>query len=224
MKPATVDPQLLESQLNAWKASANSLTVLEFGDKAEIYAQGTRLEDQYWLLNGLVKLAHVDENGNQVTTAILRRGDVFGNLLTSAMAEHTAAAIGDVRVFRIGQPDIDRLIRADSDFAAALLAQIAQARQRAEGRLIEILTKTVDQRLIAVLKDLAAAFGTRCSHGYALEIRLTQQDLADLVCATRPVVTKVMNELRRGGFLDYTRDLICLNDSALEQAQATSRC
>jgi CRP-like cAMP-binding protein len=56
-----------------------------------------------------------------------------------------------------------------------------------------------------------------------LEIRLTQQDLADLVFATRPVVTKVMNELRRGGFLDYTRNLICLNDSALEQALATSR-
>jgi CRP/FNR family cyclic AMP-dependent transcriptional regulator len=223
MKPAAINREALEHRLSAWKALASSLTVLEFRDKAEIYAQGMRLEDQYWLMKGLVKLTHIDEEGSQVTAAILRGGDVFGNVLESATAGHTATAIGDVRVFRIRPPDIDRLIRSDPDFAARLVAKIAEARQRAEARLIEILTKTVDLRLITALKDLAAAFGTRCSHGYALEIRLTQQDLADLVCASRPVVTKAMNELRRGGFLDYTRDLICLDDSALEQAPARNR-
>lgn len=58
-------------------------------------------------------------------------------------------------------------------------------------------------------------FGAPCPHGFSLEISLTQQDIADLVRASRPVVTKMMNALRRRGALDYARDLICVNDVAL---------
>ena len=63
-----------------------------------------------------------------------------------------------------------------------------------------------------MLTELAKMFGIRCTHGHALEIHLTQQDLADLVGASRPVVSTIMNELRNRGKLDYTRDLICVKD------------
>ncbi|HEY8213588.1 MAG TPA: helix-turn-helix domain-containing protein [Methylocystis sp.] len=44
---------------------------------------------------------------------------------------------------------------------------------------------------------------------------MTQQDIADLVHASRPVVARIMNGLRRRGALDYRRDLICVNEVAL---------
>ena len=76
--------------------------------------------------------------------------------------------------------------------------------------------------MLGTLKELSEVFGVRCLHGYALEIRLTQQDLADLVGASRSVVSTVMNELRRRGMLDYTRDLICINDVALSDLRTAS--
>jgi CRP-like cAMP-binding protein len=84
--------------------------------------------------------------------------------------------------------------------------------------LITLLTKRVETRLVETLHELALMFGAPCPHGYSLEIPLTQQDIADLVYASRPAVTKAMNALRRRGVLDYRRDLICVNHSALQSA------
>ena len=52
-------------------------------------------------------------------------------------------------------------------------------------------------------------------HGYTLEIHLTQQEMADLVGASRSVVSTILNDFRNRGMLDYTRDQICINDAAL---------
>jgi hypothetical protein len=74
---------------------------------------------------------------------------------------------------------------------------------------------SVDRRVIESLVELAGSFGARCPHGFSLEIRLTQQDIADLVGASRPVVSSILSGLRKRGLLNYTRDMICVNDSAL---------
>jgi CRP/FNR family transcriptional regulator, cyclic AMP receptor protein len=77
------------------------------------------------------------------------------------------------------------------------------------------MTQSVDRRVIETLVELAVNFGARCPHGFSLEIRLTQQDIADLVGASRPVVSTILGGLRKRGLLDYTRDMICVNDIAL---------
>ena len=92
---------------------------------------------------------------------------------------------------------------------------MSNRQQQIERKLRTILTQPVDQRVIATLLDLAQLFGTRCKHGYSLEIFLTQQELADLVGASRSVVSTIMNEFRNRGLLDYTREQICINDAAL---------
>lgn len=53
------------------------------------------------------------------------------------------------------------------------------------------LTPSVEDRLVTTLLDLAQLFGARCTHGYSREIFLTQQELADLVGASRSVVSTV---------------------------------
>lgn len=73
-----------------------------------------------------------------------------------------------------------------------------------------------------MLFELTQLFGTRCLHGYALEIFLTQQELADLVGASRSVVSTIMNNFRDQGVLNYTREQICINDPALISIELSS--
>lgn len=70
-------------------------------------------------------------------------------------------------------------------------------------------------RVIVTLLELVEMFGIGCTHGYALEIHLTQQEVADLVGASRSVVSTILNDFRNRGMLGYTRDQICINDAAL---------
>lgn len=209
---------LSENEIARWRTIAPSLVTLDFHDRAVVYGQGDRLASLFWLLKGIVKLSHITEGGIQLTTDVLGPGGVFGSTLAANASEHTATSLGEIRVAKITHDDLSGLVGDSPAFAAFLCAELEAWQKRTERKLITILAKKVETRLVETLRELALVFGTPCPHGYALEIPLTQQDIADLVYASRPAVTKAMNALRRRGVLDYRRELICVNHIALESA------
>ena len=209
---------LSENEITRWRTIAPSLVTLDLHDRAVVYGQGERLASLYWLLKGIVKLTYVTERGIQLTTDVMGSGGVFGSTLAAHISEHTATSLGEIHIAKITHEDLNSLVSESPKFAAFLCAELEAWQKRTERKLITVLTKKVETRLVETLRELALVFGTPCPHGYALEIPLTQQDIADLVYASRPAVTKAMNALRRRGALDYRRELICVNHTALELA------
>ena len=59
------------------------------------------------------------------------------------------------------------------------------------------MTQSVEWRVIETLVELAGTFGAQCPHGFSLEIRLTHQDIADFVGASRQVVSSILSDLRK---------------------------
>ncbi|MBI1981425.1 MAG: Crp/Fnr family transcriptional regulator [Methylocystis sp.] len=206
---------LLEKNIAEWRLCAPLLREAGFHDGETLYRQGEEPGCLYCLTRGVVRLSHVAESGAQITLAIAQAGDLFGRVSPQRASAHSASAIGDARVLMFAPSEVERLVAKSPSFSSFLSSGLEASRERAERRLIDRQTKTVAVRLIETLDELARAFGAPCPHGYSLEIRLTQQDIADLVHASRPVVTRIMNGLRRRGALDYRRDLICVNHVAL---------
>lgn len=213
---------LSESEIARLTAVAPSLVTLRYCDKSVIYKQGDRLTGLFWLLEGIVKLSHITEEGTQLTLDVMGRGGVFGSTLADHVSDHAATSIGDVHVAKITHQELKSLVDDRPEFAAFLCAELESWQKRTERKLITLLTKKVETRLIETLHELALLFGAPCPHGYSLEIPLTQQDIADLIYASRPAVTKAMNALRRQGVLDYRRDLICVNHAALDAVSGSS--
>lgn len=206
---------LSEENIAEWRLCAPSLREADFSDGEALYRQGEAPGFLYCLMRGVVRLSHVAESGAQITLAIASAGDLFGRVSPGGASAHAASAIGEARVLMFAPSDVALLVAKSPSFSNFLSAGLEASRERAERRLIDRQTKTVSVRLIETLGELALAFGAPCPHGYSLEIRLTQQDIADLIHASRPVVTRIMNDLRRRGALDYRRDLICVNHVAL---------
>ena len=209
---------LSENEITRWRMIVPSLVTLDFHDRAVVYEQGDRLASLFWLLKGIVKLSHITEGGIQLTTDVMGPGSVFGSTLAAHISEHTATSLGGIHVAKVTSEALSGLVCESPEFAAFLCAELEAWQKRTERKLITLLTKKVETRLVETLRELALVFGTPCPHGYALEIPLTQQDIADLVYASRPAVTKAMNALRRQGVLDYRREMICVNHTALEFA------
>ena len=206
---------LSEENIAEWRLCAPSLREAELTDGETLYRQGEEPGFLYCLMRGVVRLSHVAESGAQITLAIAGAGELFGRVSPGRASAHAASAIGETCVLMFDPSDVARLLAKSPSFSSFLSAGLEASRERAERRLIDRQTKSVAARLIETLGELALAFGAPCPHGYSLEIRLTQQDIADLVHASRPVVTRIMNDLRRRGALDYRRDLICVNHVAL---------
>ena len=153
-----------------------------------------------------------------MTLTLLKQGDIMGRLQDDAVPfpamEESAQALDKVVCYRIGHDDFRRLISSHMDLAWPVFESIHARQRRIEHKLRMILTRPVEERVVATLLELARLFGARCTHGYSLEIFLTQQELADLVGASRSVVSTIMNNFRSRGILEYTREQICINDAA----------
>jgi CRP/FNR family cyclic AMP-dependent transcriptional regulator len=212
-------PRLLsvftEDTMKKWRENCPSLQEINLLDKDFLYRQGDLCSHVFWINTGIIKLSHITEQGNELIVALLQSGDIIGSLPTdgsSPLMEETAQAVGEATLFRLEHHDFKGLISHQSDLSWQVFETQCIRRQQAERKLLNILAQPVENRIIAMLKELAEMFGIRCTHGYALEIHLTQQELADLVGASRPAVSTIMNDLRSRGILDYTRELICVND------------
>jgi CRP-like cAMP-binding protein len=66
----------------------------------------------------------------------------------------------------------------------------------------------------ATLRDLICFEGQRCNHGHTIDVRLTHQDLAELVGVARPVVSAELVQLRSENLISYTRSYFCVDDLA----------
>ena len=83
-----------------------------------------------------------------------------------------------------------------------------------ERRLLWQFTTPIRARVAATLRDLICFEGQRCRHGHTIDVRLTHQDLAELVGAARPVVSAELVRMRREGLIEYTRCYFCVDDFA----------
>ena len=195
-----------------------SIQLTNLNDRSFLYRQGDKCSSLFLIKGGIVKLSHLTAQGNELTFALLRKGDITGCLdIVNAdhVMEENAQALGKIDFYRIECNDFKKLITLRTDLSWSVLTSIYARKQQIERKLIATHTQPVRQRVIKMLFELAQLFGARCLHGYALEIFLTQQELADLVGASRSVVSTIMNNFRDQGILNYTREQICINDSAL---------
>ena len=179
--------------------------------RGTIYRQGEPGRTVFCVLDGQVTIARVSYDGATLTTAALGPGDFFGPSLSGATeAEDTARAKGVVSVWRAPINELRRLLLNHPVVAWEFVSILARRQRQMERRLESFAFKRTEARLAEAFRELSGGFATRCDHGFGLHLRLTQQELADLVGASRPVVSTILNRLRDKGVLGYNREYVCV--------------
>lgn len=201
-----VAPQALVRHCPSAKVSA-------IRHKSTIYSQGSRSNHLYFVISGLVKLARTSRDGRELTTALMATGDFFGPDLGTprpADAQDTATAKGSVSLWQVPIQEFRDLVLHQPNLGLRILEALAQRQRQMERRLECFAFKRTEARLAQTLRELSKGFEPRCEHGFGTHIRISQQELADLVGATRPVVSTILNRLRRKGVLGYSREYVCV--------------
>jgi len=188
-----------------------SAKVVAVRHRGTIYRQGEPARAIHCVLEGQVTIARANAEGETLTTALLGAGDFFGPALSGATeTEDVAKAKGAVSIWRAPLQEFRRLLMnqpvASWEFAAAL----SRRQRRMERRLESLAFKRVEVRLAETFRELSGGFANRCEHGFGQHLRLSQQELADLVGASRPVVSTLLNRLRDQGVLGYSREYVCV--------------
>ena len=184
-----------------------------FEARQTVYGQGTSCADVFIVVSGQVKLARVDGEGNEFTTGLFSAGDPFGPGLAGTdarEAQETAVTNGPVSLWQVPVAAFHTLLLEHPALCLGIMELLARRQRQTERRLVGLAFKRTEARLAETLRELSGGFDLRCEHGFGQHLRITQQELADLVGASRPVVSTILNRLRKAGVLGYSREYLCV--------------
>lgn len=183
-----------------------------FGPKDIIFTPGDPDDQLYFVLSGTVRLYKIYGDYKEATTALLKDGGVFGELGLDEASRQTvfAEALTGVRVAVVRKSTLAELIKRRPEFAMQLLFSFSDRLGQC-GEVIDcLLDRGVAARLGTLLVNLGDRFGKANGSGTVIDVRLTHQDLANMISSTREAVSKEMSELQRNGVIEIRNRRIIL--------------
>ncbi|HSK98896.1 MAG TPA: Crp/Fnr family transcriptional regulator [Rubrobacteraceae bacterium] len=175
-----------------------------FGPKDIIFTPGDPDDQLYFVLSGTVRLYKIYGDYKEATTALLKDGGVFGELSLEKGLRQTlfAHALTDVRVAVVRKRVLVEVVMRDPEFAIKLFFSLSERLKQSEEVIGSLLEREVSARLTTLLQNLGDRFGEMDGSGTVLDVRLTHQDLANMIVSTREAVSKVMSEFQRDGLIE----------------------
>jgi CRP/FNR family transcriptional regulator, global nitrogen regulator len=181
-----------------------------FEPKDTIFTPGDPDDQLYFLLSGAVRLYKIYGDYKEATTALLKDSGVFGklNLVEGRWQDVFAEAVTEARVASIQKAALERVIRSDPAFALRLFSSLSERLRQSDEVIESLLHREVSTRLATLLLNLGERFG----EDDFIDVRLTHQDLANMIASTREAVSKVMSELQRDGVIETRNRRIAILD------------
>ena len=191
-----------------------------FGAKDLIFAPGDPDGHLYFLLSGTVRLYKIYGQYKEATVALLKDGGVFGELSLEERSrqEVFAEALTDARVAVVRKALLAEAIKRSPWFATKLLCSFSERLRQSEEVIESLLDREVSARLATLLLHLAERFGESSGSGTILKVRLTHQDLANMIVSTREAVSKVMSEFQRDGLIEVRNRRIAISPRLAEMS------
>jgi CRP/FNR family transcriptional regulator, cyclic AMP receptor protein len=186
-----------------------------FPHNSVIYRPGETSDRVYLLKGGRVRLMRIGKTGARSVVSILRTGDLFGELFRpeGTTLEEMAVAAGEAEVWSIEGRDFRAQLEARPTLSIDVIRAYSDRVRGLRKRVLGLTFKEVPARLADSLLTLAEAHGERCPHGGETDLRgITQQDLADLVGASRSFVSTLINEMKRDNVLGNVGRILCIRD------------
>jgi CRP-like cAMP-binding protein len=134
---------------------------------------------------------------------ILGPGDMFGelSLFDSGPRTATATAVTDSKLLTLGQDKVIPWVREHPEVSLQLLARLASRLRRTNEVVGDLVFSDVPGRVAKALIDLGVKFGEKRPEGLFVNHDLTQEELAQLVGASRETVNKALADFAQRGWL-----------------------
>jgi CRP/FNR family cyclic AMP-dependent transcriptional regulator len=164
-----------------------------------IINEGDHTDSLYVILSGKVKIFLTDDQQKEVIVAIQREGDYFGELalLDEAPRSASVMTMEPCSLLIVSRGAFERHLASDPKLAISLMRGLA-ARLRATTENVKSLA------LLDVYGRIARTllqFAKEQDGHHVIDDRLTHQDLANMVGASREMVSRIMKDLARGGYI-----------------------
>ena len=179
-----------------------------------VFDEGDQGDKLYAVVEGKIKLARTAPDGRENLQAVLGPGEMFGELSLFDPKPRTAGAVAvtDSVLASLAHDALRPWITGRPDVAVQLLQALAQRLRRTNDVLADLVFSDVPARVAKALLGLAERFGQPTSEGIHVVHDLTQEELAQLVGASRETVNKALADFSSRGWLRIESRAVVIRD------------
>jgi len=191
--------------------------VRSYSGREVVVNQGEPARALFAIVRGRLKVTSSGPDGRDTVLGIMAEGEVFGEvaLLDGGLRSATCTAIEPCELLVIDRAQFMDLLESSPAIAVKLLDVLAQRLRRLSQRSEDAAFLDVPSRLARSLLDLASRFGESVpapSAEIRISLKLSQQELGDLVGATRESVNKHLSEWTRQGMVRLQGGRMIISD------------
>jgi CRP-like cAMP-binding protein len=170
-----------------------------------IVEQGKKSNFLAILLTGRARVLTSDERGREVILATLHPGDYLGEMSLIDNQPHSATVRADIQtdVLLLGRSEFARCLPENNSMAYAVMRGLVQRLRQADRKIESLALMDVYGRVARVLTEAAAevAPGT-----WVIPGKVSRQDVAKMIGASREMVSRVLKDLEERGFIETLPD------------------
>ncbi len=198
----------------AAEALKRSMAEVNLGRGQVLFREGDSGDKLYVVADGKVKLGRTSPDGRENLLAILGPGEMFGelSLFDPGPRTATATAVTDVQIYALGHTDLTTWVSGRPEVALSLLKQISSRLRRTNEVIGDLVFSDVPGRVAKALLDLSSRFGVESEEGVHVGHDLTQEELAQLVGASRETVNKALADFAGRGWIRLEARAVVLLD------------
>src|SRR6185295_13208148 len=183
--------------------SFNSLTRRTKRRRGEwVFVHGDPADSIYLVQKGRMKITALSEDGHEVVHEIVGPGEIFGHTSSILGIPRTtsAQAIEASQLYEIRQKDFESLLIVYPELSLQLLKSVGLKLKKAEEQLLNVICHDISTRVRGALIDLMASEPEK-QPDQPVRIKITQQDLANLIGASRQKTWEALKELEDSSVL-----------------------
>ena len=191
--------------------------VRRYAAREMVVRQGDDSGDLFAVLSGRLKVTWNDAEGGEVLLSILESGDVFGEiaLLDDRPRSATVTAMESCELLMVDRAGFRTLLATVPTLALNLLLVMSRRLRDLSDRTQNMSVLNVECRLAKVILQLAERFGKEERRGeILLTLKLSQQELANMVGATREFVNRCLRGWQDQGIIELSKGRVVIRDVA----------
>ena len=191
------------TEAQAWSIS-QSIVKRRYKRSENIVEQGSKSNALFILLSGRARVVSVDAKGREVILAVLHPGDYIGEMSLIDGEAHSATVQAEVQtdVMMLGRVAFLQCLPENTSMSFAIMRGLALRLRRADRKIESLALMDVYGRVARALMELTDVMQDE----HVIRNKLSRQDLAKMVGASREMVSRVMKDFEQQGFVIERED------------------
>jgi CRP-like cAMP-binding protein len=194
---------------------AERVEMREVRRREVIYLPGDPGKSLFFVNGGRIKVSKVTRDGKALTLSYCGPSEVFGEtcLIDGGPRSEMAEAVENAMLTEIERADFERLLGNHASLGAAMTKLMVTRRRDLENKVEGLVFRDVTSKLAELLVRLGMEYGVDDARGTLVALKITHQELANLIGSTRETVSLTLSQFKRKKLIVTEGRKVIISDS-----------